>query len=637
MSNLLKSKFFLGVMMVVAFAFVAVSSASAAYMHTVTLKQGSSGSQVVALQQALGGLTADGSFGPMTKAAVMAFQSTNGLTADGVVGAMTGAKLAGGSTGSYPAGCTSTSGYSSTTGVKCDSSSTGTTPSTGDLEGTDGTISAITTLSQYSDEEVGEGESDVKVAGFELETSNDGDISLKSFKLVFDPTGNETGDSSHVDDYFDSVSIWMGSTKIGSADLADFSENSNDTYSKVVSVKNAVVRSDSTEKFYITVDGANSFDSGDINADEWSVGIENVRYEDGSGVVSTDSTSATRSADEIGWDSLGDGMEIDAVTFSASADTELKISTASDNPEEGIVAVSDTGTTDDVVLLSGKLKLSGTSDVTIDEFPVTFAAVTSNMNVVASNVRLVLGDKEFSEAVPSVASGASASITFDNLRFDVDAGDTVEFQVLVDVADASDFTEGASLTASVTSTNRSFIDVENEEGDQLASGEKTGTAGGETLSFRTTGIVVALVGSPTAVKGEVDADNGDTGTFVIRFKVTAVGDNVYVASIASPDGAMANTYSLTYGTARTATTTDQTGTLRNETDTDLTSEGVYLIEEGESETFELTVDRSKSDIDMGAVRVALTGIKWDTDNDSTPDITYSSNLDAFVTPSISLD
>src|SRR3990167_4000720 len=125
MSNLLsiKSKYLLGVMIVAAVvvAFAMFATTALAYTQMGTLRAGSSGSQVVSLQAALG-VGADGSFGPITKAAVMAYQSSHGLVADGVVGPMTGASLGGvASGGSYPAGCTSTSGYSTTTGTKCDS------------------------------------------------------------------------------------------------------------------------------------------------------------------------------------------------------------------------------------------------------------------------------------------------------------------------------------------------------------------------------------------------------------------------------------------------------------------------------------------------------------------------------------
>jgi len=59
-----------------------------------TLRQGSKGPSVVWLQQQLH-LAADGSFGPSTKAAVVAFQAQHGLAADGAVGPETWAALGG--------------------------------------------------------------------------------------------------------------------------------------------------------------------------------------------------------------------------------------------------------------------------------------------------------------------------------------------------------------------------------------------------------------------------------------------------------------------------------------------------------------------------------------------------------------
>lgn len=56
------------------------------------LKMGDTGDEVKILQKALG-LTDDGDFGPMTKAAVIAFQKKHKLYADGVVGKNTWAKL----------------------------------------------------------------------------------------------------------------------------------------------------------------------------------------------------------------------------------------------------------------------------------------------------------------------------------------------------------------------------------------------------------------------------------------------------------------------------------------------------------------------------------------------------------------
>src|SRR3989344_1797220 len=102
MSNLLKSKFLLGVMVVAALALgvaavAPVNVAEAANCSiTVTLRMGMSSSQVKCLQQTLNekGFTVATSgagspgnesmyFGSRTKAAVMAFQTANGLDVDG--------------------------------------------------------------------------------------------------------------------------------------------------------------------------------------------------------------------------------------------------------------------------------------------------------------------------------------------------------------------------------------------------------------------------------------------------------------------------------------------------------------------------------------------------------------------------
>jgi len=129
MSNLLKSKFLLGVMTLAVMlgGVVAVNATQAAAANctiTTTLRVGSRGAEVKCLQAALdNGLVGDGVFGPKTKAKVVAFQSAHGLVADGIFGAKSRAALVanGGVSGNFPAGCQSASGYSSTTGAPCNS------------------------------------------------------------------------------------------------------------------------------------------------------------------------------------------------------------------------------------------------------------------------------------------------------------------------------------------------------------------------------------------------------------------------------------------------------------------------------------------------------------------------------------
>ena len=84
---------------------------------TRTLRLGSEGDDVKLLQTNLG-ISADGSFGPKTKTAVVAFQISKGLTPDGVFGPVSRVALAG-SNGAAKTGCTASTVYSPTTGVKC--------------------------------------------------------------------------------------------------------------------------------------------------------------------------------------------------------------------------------------------------------------------------------------------------------------------------------------------------------------------------------------------------------------------------------------------------------------------------------------------------------------------------------------
>ncbi len=134
MSKLLKSKFLLGVFAMVVLFAIAGSAFAADGSITKTLKKGMKDIQVKYLQQNLNekgftvstsGVGSAGmentSFGSKTLAAVKSFQTANQLTADGVFGPMSRAALAVSApvASTFPAGCTSATGFSTTTGASC--------------------------------------------------------------------------------------------------------------------------------------------------------------------------------------------------------------------------------------------------------------------------------------------------------------------------------------------------------------------------------------------------------------------------------------------------------------------------------------------------------------------------------------
>jgi peptidoglycan hydrolase-like protein with peptidoglycan-binding domain len=121
-------------------AAVVFSTGTAEAAITKTLKYGMKDAQVKELQQNLNaaGFTVSTSgagsvgyettsFGAKTKLAVQAYQRSKGLTADGVFGPASRAAWGGTTTGgntTLPAGCTTTAGFSSTTGQPCNGSTT---------------------------------------------------------------------------------------------------------------------------------------------------------------------------------------------------------------------------------------------------------------------------------------------------------------------------------------------------------------------------------------------------------------------------------------------------------------------------------------------------------------------------------
>lgn len=626
---------------VLAFATVA---AAQSVVFTSNLTVGSTGSQVVDLQTFLLGkgyvipALSDGSaqkgyFGSQTKTAVMKYQADNGVPNTGFVGPLTKAKL-NANAGSLAGGTTPPPMATLTVPFPCPAgftvplpwvcpNATGTTPPVGGtvgLAGTAGTLTTPVVLSQYNNEEVGDGQTDVKVVGLEVKASKEGDIALKSTKVAFAIT-NASG-SRNLDDYVSSVSVWLGTTKIGSATVSDFNKDSTGNYSKVISFNSgAVLRSDVKQNLYVTVDGARNLDSGDIDSEVMTIDVENVRYEDGAGVVSTDTIAVTP-------------ISVSFVSFATSANTILKLITDSSSPNENIVVVNASSDTKNLVLLAGKLKLEGTSDVILDEFPVTLTTDGDSVSAIANTLTLRINGKDYSESI-SLTAAQTGTVTFDNLDLDIKAGDTVAFTILADVNDientgitATDFDEGDYLISSVSATNRSYIVVENESGDALVdSTEKTGTITGEAQQFRTKGIGLTLVSvSEDATVGT--SANDDIGLFTIKYKVTAVGDTMYVSSLTTTDIGWAVDKS---GTATSSNTI--VASLVNNTDTTLTSVGNFMISEGTSETFTLSISVPLgTGGTSGQYRAALTSLEWDTTDDTDMSGgTYSSGLDTFKT------
>jgi hypothetical protein len=117
---------------------------------------------------------------------------------------------------------------------------------------------------------------------------------------------------------------------------------------------------------------------------------------------------------------------------------------------------------------------------------------------------------------------------------------------------------------------------------------------------------VDFVSSSNSVMSGPSA-NDDVGTFKIRFKVTAFGGDVYMASTTN--------YGYTYIVEKNGvpvSSANVSSVITNITDTNLSNIGNHHIEEGNSEIFDLEVlVPMGSDLTSGQYRVSLVGINWD--------------------------
>ena len=412
------TKFIVGTVAALAFVLVAHASASAAYMQEQTLQVGSTGSQVLALQQTLNmtscqvaasGVGSVGmettTFASKTKAAVQCFQAANGLTADGVVGPLTGAKLAA-VTGSttvntgLPAGCSSTSGYSTSTGAPCSgtpsttvfpagcvssvgfSSTTGAACSSSSSVSTGGplSINQITAGSGYSNTNVGVGATNTQVADLRIVTGAGGSGNLTGLNVTFTNAG--TGDFQFTK-YASNVSVWYNGVQVGSLPVSSFTEY-NSAYSAYIPLSGAMLNPATTSDLYIAVSALPVIDSANLSttANNWALSGVSLRYSDSTGSAFQYSNISTGSIVGAGT-TVTNALANTNFTFNTAASaSSIKLTVTKDvnDSTDHTVQVSSSSNTQNVQLAVIDLNTQG-SAVTLSRLPVTVEVANSTSSV----------------------------------------------------------------------------------------------------------------------------------------------------------------------------------------------------------------------------------------------------------------
>ncbi len=439
---------------------------------------------------------ATGYFGAQTQSALAAYQTAMGITpAAGYFGPVTKASI-----------------VCAPVVVDPTTPTTPTTPVTG-LEGGAGSAE-YSAVSRYSNEEVGEGERDVEVAGLEVEAEGS-DLQVVALRLDFTPDAGNG--STRFDRYAEEVSIWFDGTRVARVSSDRFTR-SND-YTRTISLDNPVViKEGDVGSFIVAIDAVRNLDTNYVD-DEWSVEFDTIRWSDAQGALIVE-------------DTITDSFTFTFVNFVTAANTELRISTGDNTINDTRpIKVSDTSNTRGVSIFSFILESRGSSSITIEDLPITITTGTADVEDVISSATLFIDGKSVRSVVTTnnaFTNGNStiAEVVFEDIDYRLRAGDRVEVVVEVDIRRAN---QAGGYTASIETIQGSVNLVgntkfyaEDEQRNEITDTEITGTRTG---GAHTLDITVADISNVTS---SVTATSTTAGFIDFRFTIFADDEDVTI-------------------------------------------------------------------------------------------------------------
>lgn len=471
------------------------SQTTGGYTFTRDLTIGATGADVTALQNWLiskghaipAGAT--GYFGTQTRAALAAYQAANGISpAAGYFGPITRAKV-------------NVAGGVTTPGT--------TTPGAGiTTPGVEGTLTAEVNPTPVNGVKVYEGDSKVGVLGLRLEATLS-DVRVERVKVQL-----PTAAASFYNRAASRMYVMDGSTVVGSVDLNSNTvvrEGSN--YFVTVSGINYVVPKNTTRVLTVALDMYSSINIGSgtgevASSQTLTIPVDGIRGVDGAGInlFAPSSSSFSRTI---------------SIEQDQALSANLKISLNANSPKAATIVAndgSDEDEADGVELLRFDVRAEK-DQVEITDLKVTVSSSSvSGSGATTTTVYLYEG----SNLIGSDTVGAAGVVTFSNIDYVIPRDTTRTLSVKVDVASAN--STGATFSASVTGNTTNFV-AENSMGDTIAT--VTGSASGETMTFRSVGPEIVLVSKSLTHQAGVGDNGTSTAKATFNFQITAVGGDLY--------------------------------------------------------------------------------------------------------------
>jgi len=567
------------------------TSASVTFSRDLTI--GSTGADVTALQNWLISKSfaiaagATGYFGAQTQAALAKYQAANGISpAAGYFGPITRAKVnAGGST----SGGTGTG--------------TGTGSNGGGLSGGEADLSDFDLVAEDSSGDEGEEMVELATAEFDVD---DADARVERVELTFDAASSTLDQKPW--QYFDTIYVMVDGDEIADVDASDkdeWDETTDDVYVISISGLDYDVDEGDMASMTFAADIAGSIDESDLNQSfDIYVDDEGIRAVDGDGIQQY-----------IGDDS--DEVDFD---FNQEDNGDLSIKSSSEDPDSAILVASDTDESDDYSVFVFDIKNDGDADSVITDITLRAATTTATLTNMVRTATLVVDGDEYDGDI-NFSTGA---IDFEDIDLEIAADDKTQFELMVTLKEDA-------LSGTVTfSVANADVDAEGVD-----SGDDTTVGGSATSNAHTvalTGIVVEAVSTSESVTTPGDTSSSTYATYTIKFDVTALEEDAFISDLAASTTAAGNGVEFeiigdTY--AGPAASVALTSTA----DLDLTGTDYFVVREGDTETFTLTVTLNPTTAGTFGVRLEKIFFN-DTAADGDVTFTVDANSEDFRTDNV---
>lgn len=450
-------------------------------------------------------------------------------------------------------------------------------------------------LDDASDDTIEENQEDAEIGEIMLE-AQDGDIELSRIDIALvGDSGNDEVDPWEV---FDTVSLWVDGEMVAEMDASDEDEYLDEDDGTIrFSGLDLVAMED--EELDITI-GASIQDGidGAGTAADWELTVEEVRYFDADGVADDDSTT----------DGIGEDVATFEIVMEGEGD-ELSVRSSSEDPDATTIELEDDEKSEWVTIFAFELDAGDSDgDVVVNGLTVNVEATSDGSTAASSSdyisdAMLVIDGEEYDDYDLSGTSQDDFVFDFDDeAMIDADGMVTVEFRVEFEALDD----EGATVMASTDGTD---VDAESEGGEDI---DADGSATGEEHTLRTSGAILEPGDMSETIKANTDSTTADDeGVFKIEFDVTAFEDDLYIDDNATRGTVESNTGVNYRILASGSATTTGTAVPTLDSDAELDG-GRFLVEEGNTETFTLTVEFDPAI--TGSYKLELYSLNFNTTN-----------------------